>query len=149
MSVDVSVVPTERSHRVARYDGGMITGEDSLAATVAASAASSNPSPSGVTTTAPRSAVLPRPGPAGAALPGERYAKKRVLGAGGMGEVVLAEDRDIGRNVALKYLTAPSHDKAALARFVDEIRTVGLARAPEHRSHPRRRRRRRTTATTS
>ena len=45
-------------------------------------------------------------------------------------EVLLAEDRDIGRNVALKYLTAPSSDAAALARFVDEIRVVGSLEHP-------------------
>ncbi len=86
--------------------------------------------PSGTTTTAARSAVLPRAEGGPAAPTGERYARKRVLGAGGMGEVVLAEDRDIGRNVALKYLTAPSHDGAALARFVDEIRVVGSLEHP-------------------
>jgi serine/threonine protein kinase len=137
----------------------MITREDALAATVAAkgahaataagtstidvtrSGAPTHAAPSSPTThvapsrpttrTTTRTAVLPRvggdhPSPA----PGERYAKKRVLGAGGMGEVVLAEDRDIGRNVALKYLTAPSNDGDALARFVDEIRVVGSLEHP-------------------
>jgi serine/threonine protein kinase len=80
---------------------------------------------------ASRAAVLPRGGDApSGGEPDERYATKRVLGAGGMGEVVLAEDRDIGRNVALKYLTAPSEDTAALARFVDEIRVVGSLEHP-------------------
>jgi serine/threonine-protein kinase len=74
--------------------------------------------------------VLPRAADAPQIGDDERYAKKRVLGAGGMGEVVLAEDRDIGRHVALKYLTAPSEDTAALARFVDEIRVVGSLEHP-------------------
>ncbi len=76
-----------------------------------------------------RSAVLPRSGDA-SALAGERYARKQMLGVGGMGEVVLAEDRDIGRHVAVKFLTAPSSDEAALARFVDEIRVVGSLEHP-------------------
>jgi serine/threonine-protein kinase len=104
----------------------MTTSHESLAATVAAD----DPRPSGTTTVGPRSAVLPTADGGHASTPGERYAKKRVLGAGGMGEVVLAEDRDIGRNVALKYLTAPSGDGAALARFVDEIRVVGSLEHP-------------------
>ena len=77
-----------------------------------------------------RPAVLPRAdGGVVRHDPGERYAKKRVLGAGGMGEVVLAEDRDIGRDVALKYLNA-QNDPAALARFVDEVRIVGSLEHP-------------------
>jgi serine/threonine protein kinase len=104
----------------------MSTRDESLAATVAAV----DPAPSGTTTTAARSAVLPRAEGSPSSATRERYAKKRVLGAGGMGEVVLAEDRDIGRNVALKYLTASSNDGAALARFVDEIRVVGSLEHP-------------------
>jgi len=78
-----------------------------------------------------RPAVLPRAGETGLVLDStaERYATKKVLGAGGMGEVVLAEDRDIGRNVALKYLSA-GNDASALARFVDEIRIVGSLEHP-------------------
>ncbi len=118
----------------------MLTREEAFAATVAA-----NEDRDGATTVVPstsevriartttgatsRSAVLPRAAAAALATD-ERYAKKRVLGAGGMGEVVLAEDRDIGRHVAVKYLTAPSDDKAALARFVDEIRVVGSLEHP-------------------
>src|SRR5271165_4090995 len=115
----------------------MATNEESLAATLAAALGSTLPAPSssdaapsGTITAAPRSAVLPRTGAGEPPPAGERYAKKRVLGAGGMGEVVLAEDRDIGRDVAVKYLTAPSNDAAALARFVDEIRVVGSLEHP-------------------
>jgi len=107
----------------------MTTRDLPLAATVPASNIATDPTPSGITTTA-RSAVLPRVGAGDVAAPGERYAKKRTLGAGGMGEVVLAEDRDIGRHVAVKYLTAPSSDAGALARFVDEIRVVGSLEHP-------------------
>jgi len=107
-----------------------------LDATVASSASgphaapSSPSSPTGATLAATtRPSVLPRAGSTAGDAPTERYAKKRVLGAGGMGEVVLAEDRDIGRDVALKYLTA-SHDASAVARFVDEVRIVGSLEHP-------------------
>jgi serine/threonine-protein kinase len=118
----------------------MLTREESLAATADApmandlGLASTSDAPfersKGATANGTRSAVLPRADARALSEPGERYAKKRVLGAGGMGEVVLAEDRDIGRHVALKYLTAPSTDEAALARFVDEIRVVGSLEHP-------------------
>lgn len=55
----------------------------------------------------------------------ERFEKIRVLGEGGLGEVVGAHDHDIGRKVAIKRLKADVRSPAALARFVDEIRTVG------------------------
>jgi serine/threonine protein kinase len=130
VSVDVRPRRTRRPSSIGVYNGGMATREPSLAATVPADNVPRDPSPSGTTTTAPRSAVLPRGDGGDLAAPGERYAKKRTLGAGGMGEVVLAEDRDIGRDVAVKYLTAPSSDAGALARFVDEIRVVGSLEHP-------------------
>ncbi|MBM4359049.1 MAG: serine/threonine protein kinase [Deltaproteobacteria bacterium] len=55
---------------------------------------------------------------------GPRYAEVKPLGAGGMGEVALVEDRDIGRKVARKRLHRGS-SAADVVRFVDEIRTVG------------------------
>jgi serine/threonine-protein kinase len=109
------------------------TGDTALAATAdapSADAATAGGSLRGVTASGTRSAVLPSGHSDAHAAPRERYARKRVLGAGGMGEVVLAEDRDIGRHVAVKYLTAPSNDEAALARFVDEIRVVGSLEHP-------------------
>ena len=86
--------------------------------------------PGSGTTGAGKTAVLPR-------LSGEvlvhdgrqRYALQRVLGAGGMGEVALAQDQDIGRSVAVKYLHAPN-DTALIARFVEEIHTVGSLEHP-------------------
>ncbi|MBK8251102.1 MAG: serine/threonine protein kinase [Polyangiaceae bacterium] len=54
-----------------------------------------------------------------------RFEKIRVLGEGGLGEVVGAHDHDIGRKVAIKRLKAEVRSPAALARFVDEIRTIG------------------------
>ncbi len=54
----------------------------------------------------------------------ERFEELRLLGQGGMGEVVLLKDHDIERLVAVKRLPAvPDSDR--LLRFVEEIRTVG------------------------
>ena len=69
-----------------------------------------------------------------------RFQEKRALGEGGIGEVVAAFDQDIGREVAIKRLRPGMQGPSTVARFVDEIRTVGAARAPEHRADPRRRR---------
>jgi serine/threonine-protein kinase len=59
-----------------------------------------------------------------------RYEPTKLLGAGGMGEVVLVSDHDIDRKVALKRLLPTMTDPAVLARFVDEIRTVGRLEHP-------------------
>ncbi len=112
--------------------GGVVkdTVADALGETLAAEGAASTALSGNTLKTTTRPAVLPRADSGNLPVEqGERYAKKRLLGAGGMGEVVLAEDRDIGRNVALKYLTA-SDDRAALARFTDEIRVVGSLEHP-------------------
>src|SRR5262249_13795396 len=59
-----------------------------------------------------------------------RYEPTKLLGAGGMGEVVLVTDHDIERKVALKRLLPEMTDPSILARFVDEIRTVGRLEHP-------------------
>jgi eukaryotic-like serine/threonine-protein kinase len=59
-----------------------------------------------------------------------RYEPTKLLGAGGMGEVVLVRDHDIERRVAVKRLLPELTDAATLARFVDEIRTVGRLEHP-------------------
>jgi serine/threonine-protein kinase len=57
----------------------------------------------------------------GAALSaGERYELGKCLGEGGMGRVVLAFDRQLGRSVALKFLT--HEDPAVLRLFLGEAR---------------------------
>ena len=58
-----------------------------------------------------------------------RYEKISTLGRGGMGEVKLASDHDIDRKVAIKRLLDPDNTHA-VARFVDEVRTVGSLEHP-------------------
>lgn len=59
-----------------------------------------------------------------------RYEPLKLLGAGGMGEVVLVQDNDIARKVAVKRLLPDRSGPATLARFVDEVRTVGRLEHP-------------------
>src|SRR5580700_5218188 len=77
----------------------------------------------------------------GASLPGyseagliersvDRYEVVKKLGAGGMGEVSLVQDHDIDRQVGVKFLHTELAEPALVARFLEEIRTVG------HLEHP-------------
>ncbi|HEY8088420.1 MAG TPA: protein kinase, partial [Polyangiaceae bacterium] len=59
-----------------------------------------------------------------------RFSPGRSLGQGGIGEVVAALDQDIGREVAIKRLRGDVQGPSAVARFVDEIRTVGALEHP-------------------
>ncbi len=79
-----------------------------------------------------RTAVLPRLDVAGMWKPaqGDRFEEKSKLGRGAMGEVALAHDRDIDRMVAIKRLLPEVQSPAAVARFVEEIRTVGALEHP-------------------
>jgi serine/threonine-protein kinase len=58
-----------------------------------------------------------------------RYESDKLLGRGGMGEVKLAHDHDIGRKVAVKRLLDEDNPHA-VARFIDEVRTVGSLEHP-------------------
>lgn len=58
-----------------------------------------------------------------------RYRNESVLGRGGMGEVQLANDQDIGRRVAVKRLLNQKNPQS-VARFIDEVRTVGKLEHP-------------------
>ena len=58
-----------------------------------------------------------------------RYENDKLLGRGGMGEVKLAHDHDIGRKVAVKRLLDDANPHA-VARFIDEVRTVGSLEHP-------------------
>jgi serine/threonine-protein kinase len=59
-----------------------------------------------------------------------RYQRIRRLGAGAMGEVTLVKDNDIGRTVAVKRLLSPSQSPDDIARFIEEIRTIGQLEHP-------------------
>ena len=79
----------------------------------------------------------------------ERYEVGDVLGRGGMGEVRLAHDERIGRDVAIKLMRAGAarrrDDRAVLARGAHP----GPARAPRGRAGARARDRRATAARSS
>jgi len=60
-----------------------------------------------------------------------RYEIRSQIGAGGMGEVYLARDPKIGRDVAIKVLPAAlSDDKERLARFEQEAQAAGSLNHP-------------------
>lgn len=59
-----------------------------------------------------------------------RYRIEAVVGEGGMGEVTRAFDNDIGRNVALKRMHGRAVSEALVARFVDEVHTLGKLQHP-------------------
>jgi sugar lactone lactonase YvrE len=63
-----------------------------------------------------------------------RYDRKQELGRGGMGRVLVAVDRHLGREVALKELLAMAHgdgaSSAGVARFVREARVTGQLEHP-------------------
>lgn len=66
-----------------------------------------------------------------AALPAQigKYRVLRLLGSGGMGRVYLAEDPDIGRQVAIKRVTLGA-DPQARERFIREAQTMGRLNHP-------------------
>jgi serine/threonine-protein kinase len=72
----------------------------------------------------------PIPGPPGE-LTGPRYVTERVLGSGGVGDVVAATDRDIRRSVALKTLQRGALAEPTLVyRFVEEARITAQLEHP-------------------
>src|SRR5260370_41197315 len=57
--------------------------------------------------------------PTGRSMP---YAFGDIIGKGGMGEVVLAYDRRVGRDVAIKRLRADNPSESEVERFLREAR---------------------------
>ncbi len=66
--------------------------------------------------------VLPRSG--------DRYVIEREIGRGGMGQVVLAYDRDFRRRVALKVIRGPGLSTARLSRFLEEAQATAQLEHP-------------------
>ncbi len=60
----------------------------------------------------------------------ERYEVLELLGEGGMGEVHLARDRNLGREVAVKTIPPQRMDSKRLARFVAEARITAQLEHP-------------------
>lgn len=61
----------------------------------------------------------------------DRYVMDRSLGEGGMGEVLLFQDRQIGRRVAMKVLHGgPEAPRRSQARFLREARVQGQLEHP-------------------
>ncbi len=82
-----------------------------------------------------RSTVLPRVEMVGATRHVVTHGKIRYehtgrLGEGGLGEVLGAHDNDIDRAVAVKRLRPDATSPAMLARFVEEVRTIGRLEHP-------------------
>ena len=105
--------------------------EDSLAGKTGPGTVSGLPS----TSVGARTTVLPRldlAGPEPKIVPEHRprFETVTVLGAGGVGEVALVKDNDIERQVALKRLLPEMTSPAMLARFAEEIRTIGQLEHP-------------------
>ncbi|HYJ46836.1 MAG TPA: protein kinase, partial [Pyrinomonadaceae bacterium] len=59
-----------------------------------------------------------------------RYKIISPLGAGGMGEVYLAEDTQLNRRVAIKFPTVKADARHAHARFLREARAVSTLSHP-------------------
>jgi serine/threonine protein kinase len=59
-----------------------------------------------------------------------RYELGRVIGKGGMGEVVSAKDEQIGRRVAIKRIRAADPDPKSTARFLREAKIQGQLEHP-------------------
>src|SRR5512139_3329711 len=63
-------------------------------------------------------------------LDGSRYTMGQQIGEGGMGEVLLALDERIGREVAVKRTRAANPSGEELSRFVREARVQGRLEHP-------------------
>jgi serine/threonine protein kinase len=84
----------------------------------------------GNTTVLPRIDVDANARPVVVANTQDRYREVKSLGEGGMGEVALVRDEDIGRDVAVKRMLPAAVRPTTLARFVEEVRTIGALEHP-------------------
>jgi tRNA A-37 threonylcarbamoyl transferase component Bud32/tetratricopeptide (TPR) repeat protein len=63
----------------------------------------------------------------------ERYAEPRLIGHGGMGEIYLAEDRELGRKVAVKVLAERfARDEGLRSRFTREALAAARLSTEQH-----------------
>jgi eukaryotic-like serine/threonine-protein kinase len=73
---------------------------------------------------------LERDPPPPATLLHERYRLSRLVGRGGMGEVIAARDEQIGRDVAIKRMRAARPSERAIQRFLREASIQGRLEHP-------------------
>jgi serine/threonine protein kinase len=116
-------------------DETVATSSVGVDATIAVSSDARLVSASPASVTTPRSTVLPRVEIVGETprlvMQGKlRYEHRRRLGEGGLGEVIGARDNDIDRDVAVKRMRPETSSPAAIARFVEEVRTIGRLEHP-------------------
>ena len=121
-------------------DSTLVTSSIGLDATIASTGDSGIPVPVDSPSRPPpsslvRSTVLPRVEMVGATprlvTRGKpRYEHTGRLGEGGLGEVLGARDNDIDRDVAVKRMRPGVASPATLARFVEEVRTIGRLEHP-------------------
>ncbi len=115
---------------VGELDHTFVSPEQHSALTVTLAAEGAPSSMVGTTTSVVRTTVLPRVevtagAPAIVLDTRERYVTDKLLGEGGVGEVVRAMDNDIARPVAIKRIRSEVKSPSTLLRFVEEIRTIG------------------------
>jgi eukaryotic-like serine/threonine-protein kinase len=72
----------------------------------------------------------PRSRPSDDAIVHERYRMVEVLARGGMGEVLVARDDQVGRDVAIKRMRAAAPSDRAIERFLREARIQGRLEHP-------------------
>jgi serine/threonine-protein kinase len=60
----------------------------------------------------------------------ERYRLARLIGKGGMGEVIAARDEQVGRDVAIKRMRASAPSERAIKRFLREASIQGRLEHP-------------------
>jgi serine/threonine-protein kinase len=135
VSLGATMAAPELEVPVRIESGATLQGLGGLPASIVPEALARSASAAGAAMITLNTSVLPRVSMKGEAVvlsssAGPRYATLRVLGKGGMGEVDLVEDRDIGRTVAMKRLLAGQAGPGAVARFVDEVRTIGRLEHP-------------------